>query len=39
LLPNVENANIWLIGAITHNPGFYLISPLLGGSHLFNETV
>jgi putative ATPase len=38
LLPDVENANIRLIGAITHNPGFHVISPLLSGSHLFNET-
>ncbi|MDR2628639.1 MAG: replication-associated recombination protein A, partial [Puniceicoccales bacterium] len=35
LLPDVENANIRLIGATTHNPGFYVISPLLSRSHLF----
>ncbi|MDR1433448.1 MAG: replication-associated recombination protein A [Puniceicoccales bacterium] len=35
LLPDVENASIRLIGATTHNPGFYVISPLLSRSHLF----
>lgn len=35
LLPDVENATIRLIGATTHNPGFYVISPLLSRSHLF----
>jgi putative ATPase len=35
LLPDVEDANIRLIGATTHNPGFYVISPLLSRSHLF----
>lgn len=35
LLPDVEAANIRLIGATTHNPGFYIISPLLSRSHLF----
>ncbi|MDR1414021.1 MAG: replication-associated recombination protein A [Puniceicoccales bacterium] len=35
LLPDVESANIRLIGATTHNPGFYVISPLLSRSHLF----
>jgi putative ATPase len=35
LLPDVENANIRLIGATTHNPGFYVISPLLSKSQLF----
>jgi len=35
LLPDVEQGNIRLIGATTHNPGFYIISPLLSRSHLF----
>ena len=35
LLPDVEAGNIRLIGATTHNPGFYLIPPLLSRSHLF----
>lgn len=35
LLPDVENGNIRLIGATTHNPGFYIINPLLSRSHLF----
>lgn len=35
LLPDVEEGNIRLIGATTHNPGFYIISPLLSRSHLF----
>ncbi|AWT61012.1 MAG: Replication-associated recombination protein A [Candidatus Moanabacter tarae] len=35
LLPDVEEGNIRLIGATTHNPGFYLIAPLLSRSHLF----
>jgi putative ATPase len=35
LLPDVEDAHIRLIGATTHNPGFYVISPLLSRSHLF----
>ncbi len=35
LLPDVEQGNIRLIGATTHNPGFYVISPLLSRSHLF----
>ncbi|MDR0679619.1 MAG: replication-associated recombination protein A [Puniceicoccales bacterium] len=35
LLYDVENGNISLIGATTHNPGFYVISPLLSRSHLF----
>ena len=35
LLPDVEAGNIRLIGAITHNPGFYVIAPLLSRSHLF----
>ena len=35
LLPDVEAGNITLIGATTHNPGFYIIPPLLSRSHLF----
>jgi len=35
LLPDVEAGNVRLIGATTHNPGFYVISPLLSRSHLF----
>lgn len=35
LLPDVEAGNISLIGATTHNPGFYIIPPLLSRSHLF----
>jgi putative ATPase len=35
LLYDVENGNISLIGATTHNPGFDVISPLLSRSHLF----
>jgi putative ATPase len=35
LLYDVENGNVSLIGATTHNPGFYVISPLLSRSHLF----
>lgn len=35
LLPDVEAGNIALIGATTHNPGFYIIPPLLSRSHLF----
>ncbi len=35
LLPDIEEGNIRLIGATTHNPGFYLIPPLLSRSHLF----
>lgn len=35
LLPDVEEGNIRLIGATTHNPGFYIIAPLLSRSHLF----
>ncbi|MDR3144456.1 MAG: replication-associated recombination protein A [Puniceicoccales bacterium] len=35
LLPDVETATVRLIGATTHNPGFYVISPLLSRSHLF----
>lgn len=34
LLPDVEAGNIRLIGATTHNPGFYIIPPLLSRSHL-----
>lgn len=35
LLPDVESGNIRLIGATTHNPGFYINDPLLSRSHLF----
>jgi putative ATPase len=35
LLPDVEQGVVRLIGATTHNPGFYIIPPLLSRSHLF----
>jgi len=35
LLPDVEEGNVRLIGATTHNPGFYIIPPLVSRSHLF----
>lgn len=35
LLPDVESGLLKLIGATTHNPGFYIIPPLLSRSHLF----
>ena len=35
LLPDIEEGNVRLIGATTHNPGFYVIAPLLSRSHLF----
>ncbi len=35
LLPDVEAGNLRLIGATTHNPGFYVNAPLLSRSHLF----
>jgi putative ATPase len=35
LLPDVEEGHVRLIGATTHNPGFYIIPPLLSRSHLF----
>ena len=35
LLPDVEDGNVRLIGATTHNPGFYINPPLLSRSHLF----
>jgi putative ATPase len=35
LLPDVEQGSIRLIGATTHNPGFYVNPPLLSRSHLF----
>jgi putative ATPase len=35
LLPDVEEGNLRLIGATTHNPGFYVNPPLLSRSHLF----
>jgi putative ATPase len=34
LLPDVEEGHIRLIGATTHNPGFYVNPPLLSRSHL-----
>ncbi len=35
LLPDVEEGNVRLIGATTHNPGFYVNPTLLSRSHLF----
>ena len=35
LLPDVEEGAVRLIGATTHNPGFYVNPPLLSRSHLF----
>ncbi|MFA7232171.1 MAG: AAA family ATPase, partial [Victivallaceae bacterium] len=35
LLPDVENGNIRLVGATTHNPQFYVIGALLSRSLLF----
>jgi len=35
LLPDVEAGHVRLIGATTHNPGFYVNAPLLSRSHLF----
>ncbi|MDR2863975.1 MAG: replication-associated recombination protein A [Puniceicoccales bacterium] len=35
LLPDVEAGSVRLIGCTTHNPGFYVIPPLLSRSHLF----
>jgi putative ATPase len=35
LLPDVEEGRVRLIGATTHNPGFYVNPPLLSRSHLF----
>ncbi|MGV3534015.1 MAG: replication-associated recombination protein A [Chthoniobacteraceae bacterium] len=35
LLPDVENGNIRLIGATTHNPFFYINSPLVSRSQVF----
>ncbi len=35
LLPDVEEGVVRLIGATTHNPGFYINPPLLSRSHLF----
>jgi putative ATPase len=34
LLPDVETGTIQLIGATTHNPGFYVINPLLSRCRL-----
>ncbi len=36
LLPDVESGSIRLVGATTHNPGFYINPPLLSRSHLFH---
>lgn len=35
LLPDVEEGSVRLVGATTHNPGFYVNPPLLSRSHLF----
>ncbi|MDR2430559.1 MAG: replication-associated recombination protein A [Puniceicoccales bacterium] len=35
LLPDVEAGHVRIIGCTTHNPGFYIIPPLLSRSHLF----
>ena len=35
LLPDVEEGTVRLIGATTHNPGFYVNPPLLSRSHLY----
>ncbi len=35
LLPDVEAGAVRLVGCTTHNPGFYIIPPLLSRSHLF----
>jgi len=35
LMPDVEEGRVRLIGATTHNPGFYVNPPLLSRSHLF----
>ena len=35
LLPDVEEGTVRIIGATTHNPGFYVNPPLLSRSHLF----
>ena len=35
LLPDVEEGTVRMIGATTHNPGFYVNPPLLSRSHLF----
>jgi putative ATPase len=35
LLPDVENGNVRLIGATTHNPFFYVNSPLVSRSQVF----
>ena len=35
LLPDVEEGTVRLIGATTHNPGFYVNPTLLSRSHLF----
>jgi putative ATPase len=35
LLPDVENGNLRLVGATTHNPFFYVNSPLVSRSQVF----
>src|SRR5206468_7862343 len=35
LLPDVESGNLRLIGATTHNPFFYVNSPLVSRSQIF----
>src|SRR5437867_11112907 len=35
LLPDVESGNLWLIGATTYNPFFYVNSPLVSRSQVF----
>ena len=35
LLPDVEAGHVRLIGATTHNPGFYINAPLRSRSHVF----
>jgi putative ATPase len=35
LLPDVENGNVRMIGATTHNPFFYVNSPLVSRSQVF----
>lgn len=36
LLPDIENGNIRFIGATTQNPYFFIVSPLLSRSLIFN---
>ena len=35
LLPDVENGTVRLIGATTHNPFFFVNSPLVSRSQIF----